>query len=762
MYNKIASIILNSGKNNNYAGEVFVSQPDSNKERLAGKIFVLAEIEGKKSETQKIINFLVNIFDYNYYGDEKILLRDKIEGIRIEDIFETVLARVNQGLLDFLTDEHLRINPESTNLTLGVIHEDKLYFSNYGKNKAFLIYRRKGDYEILNIESNTTDGEDIVLDETDEISGSMKGKIFSSVINGEIPSHSYFLFTNEALPEYLSNREMVNIITKLPPMVAAEQIKNFLQKINSFAPFLGIIVKSTVGLGLNDFSETHEDEQYSQVAGASVATRGNRNAHSSISHLNYTEQKTESMLAPAGIINVKKLIKGAGELLSKLKVDIPENKKVVKFYDDETTITTASPKESRRKEFNGKEAFVIKEKLVFKKKSYFSFNKIGNFFIALAIIFTPHFWNGVFYGLRSWIKSLGKKDRVLVGALASCFLILIVSIVYGAVTNKTRLAAEQFNQIVTNIDNKQADVFRYTAVGNDVDAAGVLNELIISLQNSIPQNKEQQAKKDSLLTSLFEQSDKIQKITKIDSLQEIVNVNNWNAQAVADNLVLNDSKIYLSDGANNSIYTFNLKDSARNQIALISGSKLSSPAISDSSIYYLAGEKVVKVSGQTASVLNLGGEKLAGESFIQFYNDALYLLNKNSNQIYKYNKDLSSRSNWLKEPADFSKASDFKVNGQIIISQSDADLLKYNKGKKIADYKTAIISPSIRADKVIITSGNYYLLDFKNNRLINLTKDGALVKQYRIVKDNIKDFAIDESGKAAYILSGTTVYKFGL
>lgn len=762
MYNKIASIILNSGKNNNYAGEVFVSQPDSNKERLAGKIFVLAEIEGKKSETQKIINFLVNIFDYNYYGDEKILLRDKIEGIRIEDIFETVLARVNQGLLDFLTDEHLRINPESTNLTLGVIHEDKLYFSNYGKNKAFLIYRRKGDYEILNIESNTTDGEDIVLDETDEISGSMKGKIFSSVINGEIPSHSYFLFTNEALPEYLSNREMVNIITKLPPMVAAEQIKNFLQKINSFAPFLGIIVKSTVGLGLNDFSETHEDEQYSQVAGASVATRGNRNAHSSISHLNYTEQKTESMLAPAGIINVKKLIKGAGELLSKLKVDIPENKKVVKFYDDETTITTASPKESRRKEFNGKEAFVIKEKLVFKKKSYFSFNKIGNFFIALAIIFTPHFWNGVFYGLRSWIKSLGKKDRVLVGALASCFLILIVSIVYGAVTNKTRLAAEQFNQIVTNIDNKQADVFRYTAVGNDVDAAGVLNELIISLQNSIPQNKEQQAKKDSLLTSLFEQSDKIQKITKIDSLQEIVNVNNWNAQAVADNLVLNDSKIYLSDGANNSIYTFNLKDSVRNQIALISGFKLSSPAISDSSIYYLAGEKVVKVSGQTASVLNLGGEKLAGESFIQFYNDALYLLNKNSNQIYKYNKDLSSRSNWLKEPADFSKASDFKVNGQIIISQSDADLLKYNKGKKIADYKTAIISPSIRADKVIITSGNYYLLDFKNNRLINLTKDGALVKQYRIVKDNIKDFAIDESGKAAYILSGTTVYKFGL
>jgi hypothetical protein len=199
MYNKIASIILNSGKNNNYAGEVFVSQPDSNKERLAGKIFVLAEIEGKKSETQKIINFLVNIFEYNYYGDEKILLRDKIEGLKIEDIFETVLAKVNQGLLDFLQVEHLRLNPETTNLTVGVIHEDKLYFSNYGKNKAFLIFRRKGDYEVINIESNTTEGEAIIVDEPEDDENPMRGKVFSAVINGEIPAHSYFLFANEAL-----------------------------------------------------------------------------------------------------------------------------------------------------------------------------------------------------------------------------------------------------------------------------------------------------------------------------------------------------------------------------------------------------------------------------------------------------------------------------------------------------------------------------------------------------------------------------------
>ena len=764
MYNKIASIILNSGKNNNYAGEVFVSQPDANKERLAGKIFVLAEIEGKKSETQKIINFLINIFDYNYYGDEKILLRDKIEGLRIEDIFETVLAKVNQGLMDFLQAEHLKINPSNTNLTLGVIHEDKLYFSNYGKNKAFLIYRRKGDYEVLNIESNATEEEITISDDTESPRDSLVGKIFSAVINGEIPAYSYFLFTNEALPEYLSNRELVNIITKLPPMVAAEQIKNFLQKINSFAPFLGVIVKSTMGNSLSDFSESHDDELAAHQVASDTATRqvSNRNAHSSISHLNYTEQKTESMLAPAGIINIKNIIKSVSGFVSKFKVDIPENKKVVKFYDDdETVITAAPPKNAKRLDLARRESFIIKEKLVFKRKSYFSLAKIGDFLMAIAIIITPHFWIGIYQGLGNWIKNLGKKDRLLVGALLTCFLILIISVIFTASGNKTRLASKEFDQVVTNIDTKQADVFRYTAVGNDVDAAGVLNELINSLQNSLPQTKEQQAKKATLLATLLDQSDKLQKITKIENFQEIINTSSWNAQAKADNLVFSAEQLYIADSLNKSIYNFNLKDSTRNQIALTDSTVLSSPSVTDTGIYYLAGSNLIKVSSQKVTTLTLGATKLQGENFIQFYNNTLYLLSKTDNQIYKYSTNLSSRSNWLTDSVNFSQVTDFKVDGKIIVSQGNGDLLLFNKNKK-AEYKTAMISQAIRADKIIVTANNFYLLDLNNNRLINLTKDGALVKQYRLVKDGVKDFAIDEAGKAAYILAGTTVYKFGL
>ena len=82
MYNKIAQIILNSGKASGASG-VFVAQPDSLKESLAGKIFVLGEVGGKKTEGEKIINFIISDLNDNYYNDEKILLRGRIEGLKI-------------------------------------------------------------------------------------------------------------------------------------------------------------------------------------------------------------------------------------------------------------------------------------------------------------------------------------------------------------------------------------------------------------------------------------------------------------------------------------------------------------------------------------------------------------------------------------------------------------------------------------------------------------------------------------------------------
>jgi hypothetical protein len=130
MYNKISSLILNSGKASGLA-DIYVAQPDSLKEELAGKTFIIADLSLKKDEGRKVMDFLISHLEENYYNDGKILLRDKIEGLKIENIFEAAISKTNQELADFLAKERIRLNPSASSLTIGVVCENKLHFSGF-------------------------------------------------------------------------------------------------------------------------------------------------------------------------------------------------------------------------------------------------------------------------------------------------------------------------------------------------------------------------------------------------------------------------------------------------------------------------------------------------------------------------------------------------------------------------------------------------------------------------------------------------------
>jgi len=354
MYNKIAPIILNSGKANGLS-DVFVAQPDSLKESLAGKIFIIAEISGKKTDGRKILNFLISSLNDTYYNDEKILLRDKIEGLKIENIFEAAISKTNTHLIEFLAEEKIKFNTSTTNLTVGVVYENQLYFSSFGKNRALLIYRHGEQYEIINVEANAADVSPEPEQKDDDRAVFKASSLFSSIISGEIPIGSYFVFSSEALPEYVTNQDLINIITKLPPIVAAEQIKNNLAKINSFIPFLGVIIKNTTGVDNQEIRDEVEE---------------NLTAHSSISSLNYTEQKTERMLAPAGLLSFSKIYKGAQRLIKSLRPAVSVIPKKVYRSDEEKNQSMPVPEIGKVKSLNiaRADSFLIKEKIFFKKK----------------------------------------------------------------------------------------------------------------------------------------------------------------------------------------------------------------------------------------------------------------------------------------------------------------------------------------------------------------------------------------------------------
>ena len=112
-----------------------------------------------------------------------------------------------------------------------------IHVANIGKNKVFLVYKSSQAAK-----TNAVAGED-EYKITDIVHGDkpaknkiefQDGKFFSNVISGQIPEKGIFIFTNEALPEYVSSKQLIQITTTLPPLSAVEQIKGMLTKINSY------------------------------------------------------------------------------------------------------------------------------------------------------------------------------------------------------------------------------------------------------------------------------------------------------------------------------------------------------------------------------------------------------------------------------------------------------------------------------------------------------------------------------------------------
>ena len=744
MYNKIASVILNSAKAPGLS-DVYIAQPDSLKENLAGKIFVLAEIGGKKSEGRKIFDFLVMALNDNYYNDEKILFRGKIEGLKIENIFEAAITKTNKNLVDFLANEKIRINPAATNITVGVIYEDKLHFTNFGRNRALLLYRRGEEYEIINVEANAADA--IESPAAANAEAAKTTKLFSSVISGEVPLSSYFIFASEALPEYLSGKEMVSIVTKLPPITAAEQIKNVLAKMNAYVPFLGIIIKNTAGLPGQESKEDLEE---------SLSLR------SSVSSLNYTEQKTEQMLAPAGLISFSKILKGAKQFIGQLQPKQDLARKIYRKAEDKPDKAVQPPLDlGQIKSLNlaRSNSFSIKEKIYFKKKPGWLGEGLKGFSRFLLNLFTPDLWIDLVRHLKAWLKNLNLKNRWLFASLALIVLIFIGSLIFTNWNHQRQVAATNFNNLVTAIEDQENSLDSHLLYNDENGAGQVLIEAQ-SLLSSLPhKTAQQQAVYKRLADRLTAASEKIQKIVKVGQADKVNDLSGLGAT----NLVFALGKIYAASGQ--SIYELTPGSASSTRISIKDTTGLSKAIFDGTSLYYQDAAGIAQFNPKTKAgkLLKVSGLDLGSLTGFNVFSGSLYVLAQKQNQVYKYNK-FTVKSDWLKEASDLSQAADLGIDGSVYILKSDGSILKFYVGKK-ADYTAAALSPVMTSANKLMVGANYlYIFEASSKRLAVLAKkDGHLVNQYEVDSLNQpKDVAIDESGRAAYFLDGEAVYKISL
>ncbi len=804
MRNKISSFLINSA-NSKGLSDIYVAQTDALKESLAGKIFVLAEFSGgKKSEWKKIFDFIVSALEDNYYNDEKILLKDKIEGLKVENIFEAALARTNLALNDFLEEEKIKLSPSAVNLSVGVIFENKLHFSNFGKNRALLIYKQKSGYEMINVETNAFEKNDEEAILEDGRSVPKTPKIFSSIISGEIPNNAFFVFTSESIPEYLSEKELVTIISKLPPLTAASQLKNVLEQINSFIPFFGLIIKSASEIDNLEALEEIEEMPY---------------MHRQASSLSHTEKRTEEMLSSSGLLTWNRIKNGLKDIIKDKTENVKKDLKLVKTKnyeeeeeeEEEEEIEKAPEKEmemqieeSLANDLKTEEEFeaespeneiseeiveeIIEEtqieeiidnaiektsipeissiKTVSVEKRFFrpdssaiSMTKIpGQGFKISKIIkpfaFIPLFFKNAFSG------GSGRK-RMAAGILAGLSVILIASIWFTAVNNKNKAIKEEFARLAQEIENKEAAINMRLLYDDTEGAKSILNEARENLSKLPQKTNEQIAAYTELLSKLDAEQEKVYRIKRLNQSEEIFDLSGkapFGFRLAGDKIFA-----FSSDKA----YSLNIKDKNNSEYSLKNDYSGYGIQYDDkNTIYLLKGNKLAKFDTNNGkeNIIEVKGldENTSYQAF-NIYANRLYLLNKDKNEIIR--KDPPSYTNtisWLKENADLSQAKSIFVDNNIFILNTDGRIDKYGLGKK-ESYSAPALEPKLgEFQKMIGTANRLYILDQTGKRLavIDITK-GSLIAQYIFeTTNNIKDFSINEKENQVYLLDGERIYRY--
>jgi len=732
---KIAPILLSSVGKSIVSNDIFIAQPNSIKEGLAGKLFILIEISGSDGKKIKIINFLIDKLNQNYYQNEKIILREKIKTLKVEHIFEAALAKTNKDFSIFLENENLK--KPTINITAGIIYKNNIHFTNSGKNKIFLIYKtnkiksdeyyNKENYKITDIAK-----EPVIKNKN---TTKQNTKLFNDVISGDIPNNGNFIITNEALPEYISKKQLIKIITTLPPISSAEQIKNILEKINSYIPFTGLIIKNSQNF--------KQEEQQTQIP---------ISAQESILDLNKTEEETEGLLTSSGIINLKKYFnfkKQKNKNTTTLKDKIYVKKRIL-FPLKKITLTL-------------KNIIINIWQIIFKIIKLIS-NK------EKISIFLKNFKQKINNSLK-FIINLKIKNKILLGLLLIFVMFFIINILLNKKENNIIEQEKKYNEISEIIKQKQNKAEANLIYNNEKGAQKLFKE-IENLMLQLPQATDEQKKEYNEFKQKIElQIEKTRKITHINNPLELTNFSNLNANANPKNIIIdqNSKKIYTADESKKSIYIFSIADKKTTSATNIGIdiNALKYPAIINNKIFYYNNGTIIDINSNDNTISE---NKLAitqnQENYISAssYSRYLYLLDSKNNEILKFNKTNSGFNSpvlWINENIDLSNAIDMDIDGYIYILKNNGETIKLLKGKKIK-FELEKIDPPLEKTKKIQVSDELeyiYILEPQTSRLAVFKKSGKFVMQYKIDKlKNIKDFIVDEKNKIIYFLDNSILY----
>lgn len=250
---------------------------------------------------------------------------------------------------------------------------------------------------------------------------------------------------------------------------------------------------------------------------------------------------------------------------------------------------------------------------------------------------------------------------------------------------------------------------------------------------------------------------------------------------LANKILIQDSQAYFLDRERKQFITVNLEKKQSSILPIGTLNTITDFAVTTQNLYLLSDgiQRWQLAEGQkTLETLKAAGDSDKEATFFENYSSYLYTFNPAKRNVFRYtlsntsakatqSAKLSEPIGWIvnKKDLDFSQVTTMAVDGDIWLGTKTGTVLKYTSGQPVA-WKPSGLQTPLTSSILLDTSENLsqlYVLEAEKQRLIVFDKSGQFLKELKSpTLASVTTFAVSETLKKAFLVSGSIVYELAL
>lgn len=679
--------------------------PSSHQRKVLGELIFLTEIRFAAEPNSKMVGLAEEIFEIivnglrtNYYVSESL------KNDSVEENFENALQKLNRLIhQESISSKSFETLIKNLNAAVGLILEEKIYFSSVGSAQVFILKKNK------------------IIDLVSEEVKSVPARVFSQIISGNLEKDDALFFSTANFLDYFVFEKLNTIVNKFPTEETSKKLMELLKNLND---------KISVGALIMKKEKKDLPEQKNEIIEPEVIIK----KEAPVKTMTDEKKQIKPVLPSTKPLKIK--IETEKEDIQELRVI--EEKTLPLKTEPRPTIPSSPKKEMPEKKLKvtlPRISFGFLQKIHWPKfKLPISQIKLLPLviIILLVILLTTTFIRSQNQEKNTLRFFLGLQEIQAKNAL------LNASLTYGD-TKKTNSLVEELKTMISTIKT----------------SSSIEKELVDQLKNDFLTNTDKiygvtRIKEPIIFADLKQLSSK-QGFKKVISLS--------NDQIVILNQTTNEIYAYdqqkkITNLITKTNYKINKIIAADNDQVLIIGENqvemLSLKSKKISSLKIETSRKNFKISD--ASLFDNKFYILDTEANQIFK----YLKTDNG-----FNKEIP----WLNEKVDLKNTSSLSIDGSVYLLNSSNQVQKFFMGKS-QKITLDNPYPSLTKPTTIFTTtdlNHLYILEPSQKRILVYTKEGKLKKQ--IVSEkfiDLKDLTVNQKESAIFILDQDKIIEAGL